>query len=77
MYADKRGSWLTFRPDINVLDCTIRDGGLMNDCNFSEDFVRKIYSACVASGVDYMEIGYKGSKRVYSPTKYGPWKFCT
>jgi 4-hydroxy 2-oxovalerate aldolase len=73
---DKKGTWLTYRPDIKILDCTIRDGGLMNNCKFEDDFVRAIYQACVASGVDYMEVGYKGSKKVYSPTEYGTWKFC-
>jgi 4-hydroxy 2-oxovalerate aldolase len=73
---DKKGTWLTYRPDIKILDCTIRDGGLMNNCNFDDDFVRAVYQACLDSGVDYMEIGYKGSKKLYSPTEYGTWKFC-
>ncbi|MDD3925986.1 MAG: aldolase catalytic domain-containing protein, partial [bacterium] len=73
----KKGSWLTYRPDIKVLDCTIRDGGLMNNCTFEDGFVRAVYQACVDSGIDYMEVGYKGSSRIYSPEKYGCWKFCT
>ena len=73
---DKKGTWLTYRPDIKILDCTIRDGGLMNNCNFEDVFVRAIYQACVESGVDYMEIGYKGSKKLYSPSEYGLWKYC-
>jgi 4-hydroxy 2-oxovalerate aldolase len=73
---DKKGTWLTYRPDIKILDCTIRDGGLMNNCNFEDAFVRAIYQACVDSGVDYMEIGYKGSRKLYSPTEYGLWKYC-
>ena len=39
----KKGTWLTYRPDIKVLDCTIRDGGLMNNSNFDDGFVRAIY----------------------------------
>lgn len=74
--GEKKGSWLTYRPDIKVLDCTIRDGGLINNCNFDDHFVRAIYNTCVAAGVDYMEIGYKGSRKIYSPTEYGTWKFC-
>ncbi len=35
-----KGSWLTYRPEIKVLDCTIRDGGLINDHLFEDDFVR-------------------------------------
>ena len=74
--AAKKGTWLTYRPDIKVLDCTIRDGGLINACQFEDKFVRAIYETCSAAGVDYMEIGYKGSRKVYSSKEYGPWKFC-
>lgn len=73
---EKKGSWLTYRPDIKVLDCTIRDGGLMNNSHFEDGFVRAVYETCAAAGVDYMEIGYKGDKRIYSPQEYGAWKFC-
>ena len=31
--------WMTFRPEIKVLDCTIRDGGLINNHLFEDDFV--------------------------------------
>ncbi len=74
---ERKGSWLTYRPDIKVLDCTIRDGGLMNNSRFEDDFVRAVYQTLVAAGVDYMEIGYKGDKKIYSPKEYGTWKFCT
>jgi 4-hydroxy 2-oxovalerate aldolase len=73
----KKGSWLTYRPDIKVLDCTIRDGGLMNNSNFDDEFVSAVYQTCVAAGIDYMELGYKGSKKIYSPQEFGNWKFCT
>ena len=65
-----------FRDKIKVLDCTIRDGGLINNHNFDDRFVREIYKAISASGVDYMEIGYKNSKELFSPDEYGAWKFC-
>jgi 4-hydroxy 2-oxovalerate aldolase len=28
---EKKGSMLTVREDIKIFDCTIRDGGLVND----------------------------------------------
>jgi 4-hydroxy 2-oxovalerate aldolase len=68
--------WITYRPQLKVLDCTIRDGGLINDHRFSDELVRAVYDACVAAGVDYMEIGYKGSLQHFSREKYGDWKFC-
>ena len=74
--SSKSGSWLTSRPDVRVLDCTIRDGGLINNCKFDDVFVCAIYKACVDSGVDYMELGYKGALRLYAPGEFGAWKFC-
>jgi len=64
-----------YREQIKVLDCTIRDGGLMNNHLFEPDFVREVYKAISASGVDYMEIGYKNSKELFSSKEYGLWKF--
>ena len=65
-----------FREKIKVLDCTIRDGGLINNHDFDDRFVRAVYKALSAAGVDYMEIGYKNSKRLFSPKDFGKWKFC-
>ena len=65
-----------YRPEIKVLDCTIRDGGLMNNWRFDDDFVRAVYQALVAAGVDYMEIGYRSSESAFSREENGPWKFC-
>ena len=69
--------WLGYRPEIKVMDCTVRDGGLMNNHQFAPEFVRGIYQADVEAGVDYMEIGYKASGKFASRAEHGPWKFCT
>jgi len=68
--------WITYRPALKVLDCTIRDGGLINDHLFDDGFVKAVYDTCVRSGVDYMEIGYKNSKQMFPPGKFGPWRHC-
>ncbi len=65
-----------YRKEIKVIDCTIRDGGLMNNWQFNDEFVLAVYQALVESGVDYMEIGYKSSEKAYSRKENGPWKFC-
>jgi len=65
-----------FREKIKIFDCTIRDGGLINNHDFDERFVREVYKALSAAGVDYMEIGYKNAKRLFSQKEYGLWKFC-
>jgi len=65
-----------YKKDIKVMDCTIRDGGLMNKWQFNDDFVKGVYDACVEAGVDYMEIGYLSSEKEFDRKVYGPWKFC-
>ena len=72
----KKGSLLTFRPDIKVVDATIRDGGLVNDFRFTEEFIRDLYLSNVKAGIDYMEFGYKASKDIFDEKDFGPWKFC-
>ncbi len=66
---------LGYREDIRVVDATLRDGGLVNDFYFTDDFVKALYQANIKAGVDYMEVGYKASRELFDPTKYGKWKF--
>ena len=73
---DTSGEWVDYWPQLKVLDCTIRDGGLMNNHQFSDEFVRGVHRALVAAGVDYMEVGYKADKKLFSPDEYGIWKSC-
>ncbi len=65
-----------YRKEIKVLDCTVRDGGLMNKWQFENGFVKAVYNACLESGIDYMEIGYKSSESAYSRNEVGAWRFC-
>ncbi len=65
-----------YRKEIKVMDCTVRDGGLMNNWQFSDEFVSAVYQACLKAGIDYMEIGYKSSESAFSRDEVGPWKFC-
>lgn len=48
--------------NIKVLDCTLRDGGYVNDWNFGFDNARKIVSFLDKSKLDYIEIGYLDTK---------------
>ena len=68
--------WITYRPELKVLDCTIRDGGLINNHLFTDEVVRATYEACVESGIDAMEIGYKNSPEQFSKDEFGPWRHC-
>ncbi|NNM54601.1 MAG: nucleoid-structuring protein H-NS [Spirochaetales bacterium] len=65
-----------YRPEIKVLDCSIRDGGLMNKWQFSDDLVKASYQALCAAGVDYIELGYKASKKMFNVEEFGKWRFC-
>lgn len=73
----KKGELVSFRPDIKVVDCTIRDGGLVNNFEFTDDFVRDLYKTNIKAGIDYMEFGYKADKDIFDESKFGKWKFCT
>ncbi|MBQ8120583.1 MAG: aldolase catalytic domain-containing protein [Ruminococcus sp.] len=68
---------LSYRDSIKVVDATLRDGGLVNDFFFDDDFVRSLYETNIKSGVDYMEFGYRGDKEMFDPEKFGKWKFCS
>ena len=67
---------MDYRADIKVLDATLRDGGLVNEFRFSDEFVKALYLANIRAGVDYMEFGYKGDKSMFDVDKFGPLKFC-
>lgn len=73
---EQKGELISYRPDIKVIDCTIRDGGLVNNFYFDDEFVRNLYTANVAAGVEYMEFGYKASKEIFDVKEFGKWKFC-
>ena len=64
------------RESIRVIDATLRDGGIVNDFFFTDEFVKELYKTNIAAGVDYMEVGYKASKKIFDKTKFGKWKFC-
>lgn len=72
----EKAPWITYRPELKVLDCTIRDGGLINDHQFADGLVRAVYDTCVAAGLDYMEIGYKNSARLFPKDQFGAWRHC-
>ena len=74
--APRKGNMMTVRNDLKVLDATIRDGGLCNNFEFTDEFVTELYKTNIKSGVDYMEFGYRASKKMFDPKEFGKWKFC-
>ncbi len=71
-----KAPWITYRPALKVLDCTVRDGGLINNHQFTDTLVRAVYDACVEAGVDYMEIGYKNAVSQFPKSDFGAWRHC-
>jgi 4-hydroxy 2-oxovalerate aldolase len=65
-----------YRPEIKVLDCSVRDGGLINKWQFTDELVRETYIRCAEAGVDYVEIGYKATPELFDPKEYGKMRFC-
>ena len=72
----RKGNVTSARPDVRVLDATVRDGGLCNNFAFTDEFVRALYQANVKCGTDYMELGYRADQKIFSSDTYGKWNFC-
>ena len=50
---------------VSLLDCTLRDGGYVNDWNFGHNNLINIFERLVDSGVDVVEIGFLDQRRPY------------
>lgn len=44
--------------NIQLLDCTLRDGGRIIDCNFADSSIRQIASKLVKANIDIVEVGF-------------------
>ncbi|OGC04148.1 hypothetical protein A2276_06005 [candidate division WOR-1 bacterium RIFOXYA12_FULL_43_27] len=64
------------KTKIEILDCTIRDGGYVNCWDFDFMLARETYRALSKSGVDYVELGYHGTEKYFDKNKYGAFRFC-
>lgn len=43
---------------VNILDCTLRDGGYVNDFNFGESVIKSIISKLTKASIDIIECGW-------------------
>ena len=48
-----------------LLDCTLRDGGYVNDWEFGRDNITNVFERLVSSGVDAIEIGFLDDRRSF------------
>lgn len=51
--------------EINLLDCTLRDGGYVNDWEFGQDNLISIFERLVSSGIDLIEVGFLDARREF------------
>lgn len=58
--------------NVQVLDCTIRDGGYINNWEFPPRMVRDVYQRLSRAGVDFVEIGFRDAESAGTPL----WRQC-
>ncbi len=54
---------------ISILDCTLRDGGFVNDWNFGMGSMKSIIGRLDKAGIDMVEIGFLDSRRQFDPNR--------
>lgn len=50
---------------MSLLDCTLRDGGYVNDWEFGHGTITGVYKRLEAAGVDYIEVGFLDDRRQF------------
>ena len=50
---------------LELLDCTLRDGGYINDWEFGQDTLVNVFERTTASGVDFIELGFLDDRRTF------------
>ena len=51
--------------NVYLLDCTLRDGGYVNDWLFGHDTLTSVFERLVSAGVDVIEIGFLDARRPF------------
>lgn len=51
------------KQSLNILDCTLRDGGYYNNWNFSVDLINRYLRVMSDIKVDYVEIGFRSYEK--------------
>ena len=50
---------MRFKKKIQVLDCTLRDGGYYNNWDFPSELVQDYINSIYNSGIKYIELGFR------------------
>lgn len=51
--------------EVRLLDCTLRDGGYLNDWNFGHDTLVSVFERMSDAAVDFLEIGFIDDRRTF------------
>ena len=65
------------KSKINILDCTLRDGGYYNNWYFEKDLINEYLKVMDILKIDYVEIGFRFLDNIKSkgPTAYSEESF--
>lgn len=55
--------------NIQLLDCTLRDGGYVNDWNFKRDTAISVLERLAAAGIDILEVGFLDERQPFNPER--------
>ena len=55
-------------PNVKLLDCTLRDGGYVNDWRWGFAPARQIIRTLTRAGTDIVEVGFLRNVGEYDPT---------
>ncbi len=55
--------------DIKLLDCTLRDGGFINDWRFGSGDMVNLFERSVSAGIDYIETGFMDERVEFDPDR--------
>jgi 4-hydroxy 2-oxovalerate aldolase len=59
---------------VKILDCTLRDGGYVNNWSFSNEQVLDLYNILNKNNIDYMELGFRTTKK--DSLQFGDQYYC-
>ena len=51
--------------NIKLLDCTLRDGGYVNDWEFGHNTLISVYERITSANIDFIELGFLDERRVF------------
>lgn len=54
---------------IKLLDCTLRDGGYLNDWQFGYEEIITVFERLVSAGIDIIEVGFLDERRTYDKNR--------